>query len=74
MKTENKVSRSKGASGDLAAVDRLFFLEASGGRVMSANPDGSDRKVIATGGRVPMASSLTQRQGTSTGQTWAFRI
>ena len=53
MKTENKVSRSKGASGDLAAVDRLFFLEASGGRVMSANPDGSDRKVIATGGRVP---------------------
>src|SRR6185503_7070459 len=53
MKTEDKVSRSKGASGDLAGVGRLFFLDASGGRVMSVNPDGSDRKVIATGGRVP---------------------
>src|SRR6476620_8263937 len=53
MKTENKVSRSKGASGDLVGVGRLFFLEASNGRVMSVNPDGSDRKVIATEGRVP---------------------
>jgi hypothetical protein len=33
---------------------RLFFLEASdGGRIFSANPDGSDRKVIVTGGRIP---------------------
>src|SRR5713101_1952397 len=27
---------------------RLFFLDASSGRVLSANPDGSDKKVIAT--------------------------
>src|SRR5947208_5843335 len=34
-------------------VGRLFFLEASGGRVHSVNTDGSDRKVIVTGCRVP---------------------
>src|SRR5881394_1046737 len=34
-------------------VGRLFFLEASGGRVHSVNTDGSDGKVIVTGCRVP---------------------
>lgn len=32
---------------------RLFFLEISSGRMFSANPDGSDKKVIVTGGRIP---------------------
>ncbi len=32
---------------------RLFFLEASGGQIYSVNADGSDRKVIVTGGRIP---------------------
>jgi sugar lactone lactonase YvrE len=32
---------------------RLFVLELSGGRVFSVNPDGSDKKVITTGGRLP---------------------
>ncbi|MGB9476590.1 MAG: hypothetical protein WCE87_16110 [Candidatus Udaeobacter sp.] len=36
-----------------ATTGRLFFLEASGGRIHSANTDGSDRKVIVTGCRVP---------------------
>src|SRR5206468_6810785 len=36
-----------------AATGRLFYLEASGGRIHSANADGSDRKVIVSGGRVP---------------------
>jgi hypothetical protein len=40
-------SRSK------STVGRLFFLEVSTGSVLSANPDGSDRKVIVTGCRVP---------------------
>ena len=31
----------------------MFFLEASGGRIHSANADGSDRKVIVSGARVP---------------------
>jgi len=47
-------SRSTGASGVKAAVGRLFFLEASDdGHVISVNPDGSDRKVIVTGCRIP---------------------
>src|SRR6201991_4223849 len=36
-----------------AATGRLFFLEASGGRIHSANADGSDRKVIVSGARIP---------------------
>lgn len=35
------------------AIGRLFFLEASGGRIHSANTDGSDRKVIVSGARIP---------------------
>ena len=41
------------ASAGTSTVGRLFFLEASGGRVLSVNPDGSDRKAIVTGCRVP---------------------
>jgi low-density lipoprotein receptor class B len=41
------VSASENATG------RLFFLEASGGRIHSANADGSDQKVIVTGCRIP---------------------
>src|SRR6266478_5021937 len=40
-------------TGGKDTVGRLFFLEASGGRIHSANADGSDRKVILSGGRVP---------------------
>src|SRR3954465_12680566 len=40
-------------TGGKAATGRLFFLEASGGRIHSANADGSDGKVIVTGCRVP---------------------
>jgi hypothetical protein len=36
-----------------AKTGRLFFLEASGGRIHSANADGSDRRVIVTGCRTP---------------------
>src|ERR1700735_1223485 len=34
-----------------ATVGRLFFLDASTGRVMSSNPDGSDLKTIVSEGR-----------------------
>jgi hypothetical protein len=52
MKT--KTSKPKpAASANKNATGRLFFLEASGGRIHSANADGSDRKVIVTGCRVP---------------------
>src|SRR5712671_6924190 len=36
-----------------AATGRLFYLEASGGRIHSVNADGSDRKVILSGARIP---------------------
>jgi hypothetical protein len=36
-----------------ATAGRLFYLEASGGRIHSVNADGSDRKVIVTGARIP---------------------
>src|SRR5499427_1341976 len=36
-----------------SAPGRLFFLEANDGTIHSANADGSDRKVIITGGRTP---------------------
>ena len=51
---------------------RLFFLEASGGRVHSVNTDGSDRKVMSTGVGCRMASWSMLKPATSTGPTWAF--
>jgi hypothetical protein len=44
-KLEVKKTKSK------AATARLFFLSASSGEVFSANPDGSDLKVIVSEGR-----------------------
>ena len=51
--TEPQASKSRRASGGKAAVGRLFVLDLSGGRVVSLNPDGSDRKVIVTECRNP---------------------
>src|SRR6185437_12963782 len=50
--TETQVSTPKREAIN-TTVGRLFFLEASGGRIHSANADGSDRKVIVSGARVP---------------------
>lgn len=47
-----KVSKSKIAKPTpKGTLGRLFFLSASGGQVFSANPDGSDLKVIVSEGR-----------------------
>ena len=45
------VERSRAS--DTKRTGRLFFLEASGGRIHSANADGSDRKIIVSRARVP---------------------
>jgi hypothetical protein len=46
------VSKSDGASTAAKSTSgRLFFLDLGGGRVMSANPDGSDLKTIVSEGR-----------------------
>jgi hypothetical protein len=44
----------RAASVSETAVGLLYFLDASGGRILSVRPDGSDRKVIVTGvGPIP---------------------
>src|SRR5438128_10672161 len=54
MKTATQPQTSKPTRPSSAkSVGRLYFLEASGGRIHSANADGSDRKVIVGGARVP---------------------
>src|SRR5437660_12566615 len=54
MKTATQPQTSKPTRpSSTKSVGRLYFLEASGGRIHSANADGSDRKVILSGGRVP---------------------
>src|SRR5882672_6293308 len=38
----------RAASGGKTTVGRLFFLDGSGGRILSVKPDGSKKKVIVT--------------------------
>ena len=52
MKTQTSKPKPA-ASANKNATGRLFFLEASGGRIHSANADGSDQKVIISGARIP---------------------
>jgi hypothetical protein len=59
----SKPSRASTADKTDKTVGRLFFLEASGGRIHSANADGSDRKVIVTGCRVPDGIVVDVRAG-----------
>src|SRR5436190_1535159 len=40
-------------SGNKNAAGRLFFLDASAGRILAVNADGSDKKVLLTGCRIP---------------------
>src|SRR5262245_28407362 len=47
-----EATRTQAASGVIRS-GRLFVLELSGDRIHSMNPDGSDRKTIVTGGRLP---------------------
>ena len=49
--TDLQATKSRTASGVDARVGRLFFLDIAGGRVLSANPDGSDLKTIVEEGR-----------------------
>jgi hypothetical protein len=51
--TEAQTAKPKHASAAKAAVDRLFVLDLSGGRVVSMNSDGSDKKIIASDCRYP---------------------
>jgi len=48
---ELQAAKSRPADGAKTAVGRLFFLDLAGGRVMSANADGSDLKTVVEEGR-----------------------
>src|ERR1700747_688895 len=45
--------KATGTKSGKAATGRLFFLEANAGVIHTANADGSDRKVIVDGCRIP---------------------
>ena len=49
----SQMRQPRHASGDQAALGRLFLLDLSDDRVVSLNPAGSDRKVIVTECRYP---------------------
>jgi DNA-binding beta-propeller fold protein YncE len=57
-----EATRSKAASG-VTRSGRLFLLELSGDRIHSMNPDGSDRKTIVTGGRLPDGIAVDAQAG-----------
>src|SRR3954467_3209769 len=48
-----QTSKAKRVSTGAALADRLFVLDLSGGRALSLNPDGSDRKVLVSDCRLP---------------------
>src|SRR6201993_2626193 len=45
--------KATGTKRGKAATGQLFFLEANAGKIHTAKADGSDRKVIVTGARIP---------------------
>ncbi len=48
-----QASKTKRTSVATPTIDRLFVLDLSGGKVLSFNPDGSDRKVLVEHCRLP---------------------
>jgi sugar lactone lactonase YvrE len=60
---ETQTLKSGRAFGDKTTVGRLIVLDLSGGRVLSVNPDGSDKKVIATNCRWPDGAAVDVEAG-----------
>jgi hypothetical protein len=60
---ELQSTKSKSESSARATLGRLFVLEASENRVISLNPDGSDRKVIVTKCRLPDGIAVDSEGG-----------
>jgi sugar lactone lactonase YvrE len=53
MSATSQITYVPRGGGAKAAFARLFFLEINANRILSVNPDGSDKKVIVAGGRMP---------------------
>jgi hypothetical protein len=58
--TAQKTERTTGKH---SAIARLYVLDASGNRIFTVNPDGSDKTVIVTGCRVPDGIALDVEGG-----------
>jgi len=61
--TEVHASKSARASAGKTAGGRLFVLEVSDGRIFAINPDGSDKKVLVTGCRIPDGLVIDREAG-----------
>ena len=59
--TELQATKPRRASVGKAAGGRLVFLELSASRILSMNPDGSDRRVIVTDCRMPDGVAVDAR-------------
>ncbi|HTO60148.1 MAG TPA: 3-hydroxyacyl-CoA dehydrogenase [Bradyrhizobium sp.] len=58
-----QASKVAPASSGKTAIDRLFVLDLSGGRVVSMNPDGSDRRILVTECRNPDGIVVDAKRG-----------
>jgi 3-hydroxyacyl-CoA dehydrogenase len=55
---------TKSANGNGKTSERVFFLDVSGGRIESLNPDGSDRRVVLDGlKRIPDGIDVDEKAG-----------
>jgi len=56
-------TKSRPVAGGKAAAGRLFVLELNAGLIHSMNPDGSDKKTIVTGCRLPDGITVDAQAG-----------
>src|SRR5262245_16483166 len=60
---QQQTSRSTGKTATETATDRLFVLDLSGGQVFSFNPDGSGKKTLVAGCRLPDGVAVDAEAG-----------
>ena len=58
-----KLEKSKRVASAAQTISRLFVLDASGGRIFTVNPDGSNQKNVVTNCRLPDGVALDVEAG-----------
>lgn len=61
--TESQGAKPRGAPMETPALGRLYLLDLSGGRVLSLNPDGTGKTIIATDCRLPDGVAVDAEAG-----------
>src|SRR5437763_16898615 len=61
--SELKTAKSRRPPGAKTVLGRLFVLDASANRIVTVNPDGSNRKVIVTECRLPDGIAVDVERG-----------